>query len=320
MPKWGVMAQLSRPFQIALVGVLALAMLVLAWFMVVHRPSGEASTGSSAPASRAVSSTGHSSAGAFSTARSSARASSTGRSSAGASATGRSSAQTPSPAASGHVYHGPVPGLEGLTRDIKRAHEAAAKEERGVQEPQSAAAQHPSPSSPPSSSNVASSSSVASSAGRASAGHASSPGASLADHSSHSSSSTTTAVIPQRTPHARSGSTTTDPSRSAPAMQAVVASELARGKVVLVLFWNPRSSDDRAVDEQVKAAAHTLGGHVVMHTASASQVNSFGSITRDIQVYQTPTLLIVNPRGQVTTLTGYTDAFSIEQAVAEARG
>jgi hypothetical protein len=103
-------------------------------------------------------------------------------------------------------------------------------------------------------------------------------------------------------------------------MQAVVAGELKQGKVVLLLFWNPHSSDDVAVNGQVRAVAHKLGGRVAVHTASPSQVGSFGSITREIQVYQTPTLLIVNPRGQVTTLTGYTDAYAIEQSIAEARG
>ena len=38
-----------------------------------------------------------------------------------------------------------------------------------------------------------------------------------------------------------------------------------------------------------------------------------------VQVTQTPTLLIVNPHGQTTVLTGLTDAFAIEQTVAEAR-
>jgi hypothetical protein len=31
-------------------------------------------------------------------------------------------------------------------------------------------------------------------------------------------------------------------------------------------------------------------------------------------------LLIVNPRGQVTTVTGYTDAYALEQMIREARG
>jgi hypothetical protein len=107
---------------------------------------------------------------------------------------------------------------------------------------------------------------------------------------------------------------------SAPALQAAVAGELKHGKVVLLLFWNPRSSDDAVVHRQVQAVAHKLGGRVVVHTAAAGQVGSFGSITRDIQIYQTPTLLIVNPKKQVTTVTGYTEAFAIEQAIREARG
>lgn len=107
---------------------------------------------------------------------------------------------------------------------------------------------------------------------------------------------------------------------AAPAMQATVAAELKQGKTVLLLFWNPHASDDVAVHAQVQAVAHKLGGRVAVHAALADQVGTFGSITRDIQLYQTPTLLIVNSQAQVTTLTGYTEAFAIEQAIAEARG
>lgn len=103
-------------------------------------------------------------------------------------------------------------------------------------------------------------------------------------------------------------------------MQTAVAAELKQGRVVLLFFWNPRSSDDAAVQRQVQIVAHKLGRRVAVHTAAADQVGSFGSITRDIQVYQTPTLLIVNPRGQVTTVTGYTDAYALEQTIREARG
>ena len=38
-----------------------------------------------------------------------------------------------------------------------------------------------------------------------------------------------------------------------------------------------------------------------------------------MQVNGTPTLLIVNRHGQVRTLTGLTDAYSMEQAIDEAR-
>ena len=53
--------------------------------------------------------------------------------------------------------------------------------------------------------------------------------------------------------------------------------------------------------------------------ATEKQVASFGSITRGVQVNGTPTLLIVNRYGQVRTLTGLTDAYSMEQAIDEAR-
>jgi hypothetical protein len=298
MPKLGEMAQLARPFQIALVAVLALAMLVLAWFMLLHRSSTEP-TASSSPPSVA------------SSAASSSAASSSAGSPGGAS----------SAAGSGHVYHGPVPGLEGLTRDVKRAHEAAAKEERGVREPQSEAANG-------STTHAAAPGTAAHPAARGATTHAVVHRTATHEIVRHttahastgaaSSVTSTTTVHLQRTHLVQSSSAKAAPSGSTPTMQAVVASELKQGKFVLVLFWNPHSSDDVAVEGQIKAVAHTLGRHVAVHTAYASQVNSFGSITREIQVYQTPTLLIVNPHGQVTTLTGYTDAYAIEQAIAEA--
>ena len=109
-----------------------------------------------------------------------------------------------------------------------------------------------------------------------------------------------------------------------------------------ILFWNPQSAVDSAVQRElqlllavhhglrqdaknpivsrlVKATGLELEGKIAVNEASAKQVASFGSITRAAQVYQTPTILIVNKKGQTTTLTGLNDAFSIEQAIDEAR-
>jgi hypothetical protein len=320
------MAQISRPFQIAL--VCALAIFALAWFLVLHRPGGSSSPSSSSPSV----------------------ASSSGASSPSASsAASGSSTGGPADTGSGHVYHGSAPGVEGLTRDIKRAHEAAAKEERVAPEPQVEGSHSPGASAAGGAAAAGSfqgaaaagssqgpatagSSQGAADPTRTHAGAASSQAASdPASAPSHSqtrnpgllasrSASKTAPLAAQRTPRAQSGSAAAAPSSSAPAMQSAVAGELAQSKVVLLLFWNPLSSDDTAVNGQVQSVAHSLRGRVAVHTALAAQVQSFGSITRDIQIYSTPTLLIVNPKGQVTTLTGYTDAYAIEQAVAEARG
>jgi predicted nucleotidyltransferase len=103
-----------------------------------------------------------------------------------------------------------------------------------------------------------------------------------------------------------------------PVPQRTVEAELKQGKIVLLLFWNPQGADDVAVRSEVRGlAAHEK--KIALHEALAKQVATFGSITRGVQVEQTPTILIINKRGRATTLTGLTDAFSIEQAIAEAR-
>ena len=267
------MAQLSRPYQIAL---LALAMLVLVWFVALRRPSSEPSSGSSAPS---VSASSGSVAG----------SASSGSSSAGGSAAAKTSS----------VYHGAAPGVEGLTRDIQKAHGAVATSQRNAGELQSKSAQASGEAAGGGTAAVGASHSAAS-ATRTHSGSAAAPSRTQTHTSASgaaSSASKTTPVVPQRTPPPQRGSAAAaQSSSSTPAMQAVVAGELKHGKVVLLLFWSPRSADDAVVDQQVRAAAHKLGRRVVVHTASASQVGSFGSITRDIQVYQTPTLLIVNPK------------------------
>jgi hypothetical protein len=316
MPKLVGMAQLSRPFQIAL---LAFAVLVLAWFFVLHRP-GTASTSSSTPSvsSSASSSSGSSSAG------------------------GQSS-----------VYHGSVPGLEGLTKAIKRAHGAVAATQSNAQEVQSRAAQQPGEVSAASTSSAAAASraGAVNAATSASAKH-SARGSGVqrgARHvqrakanSSHPAAATgataasilhrlTAAVhlnvvlnllnpaLKARITGAEGVFIATMKSDLRPASQATVAAELKHHKTVLLLFLNPNSYDDDATAIETVDAAHAIGHTVVVHFALANQVNAFGSITRDIQVYQTPTLLIVPPNRQVTTLTGLTDAFTVKQAVNEAR-
>jgi len=111
----------------------------------------------------------------------------------------------------------------------------------------------------------------------------------------------------------------TAPATGTPVQQATVEHQLQQGKTVLILFWNPRGADDVAVHKELPAVQHALGGKIAVDYASASQVGSFGTVTRAIQVTQTPTLLIVNPHGQTTVLTGLTDAFSIEQTVGESQ-
>ena len=101
----------------------------------------------------------------------------------------------------------------------------------------------------------------------------------------------------------------------APAGQHAVEADLAQGKVVVLLFWNPAGVEDRSVQQQLKK----IHGKVAVRYATPAQVASFGTITRGVQVTGTPLLLVINKTGQTVTLAGLQDAYSIEQAISEAR-
>ena len=146
---------------------------------------------------------------------------------------------------------------------------------------------------------------------------ATAPGSASANRAGTSAAGAGTSAAPTSATHAANGSKTG--AAGAPAMQVAVERELAQNKTVVILFWSPRGAEDIAVRQQVPIAARALGGSVAVHYALPHQVTEYGKITNTVQVNQTPTILIVNKRGQATTLTGLTDAFAIEQAVAEAR-
>jgi len=97
-----------------------------------------------------------------------------------------------------------------------------------------------------------------------------------------------------------------------------VEAQLAHGdSIALVLFWDPKGTEDISVHHAVQTVAKRPG--VGVDEAPASAVASFGTITRGIQIYETPTLLVINKKGQTTVLTGVQDAYTIEQAITEAR-
>lgn len=119
--------------------------------------------------------------------------------------------------------------------------------------------------------------------------------------------------------HPKGKSTSSSASSSGrPPQQLEVEHQLAHGKTVLLLFWDPKSSVDNTVRSQVLGLGKGSKGKVAVHTALADQVGLFGTVTEVAHVYQTPTILIVGRHGLITTLTGLLDRFSLEQAVREA--
>ncbi len=287
MPKLVEMTQLSRPFQIALIAV---GLLVAVWFFALQ--GHPASTSSSAVAPTPAT----------------------------------EPAAAPSAKASGspsNVYHGSAPGVGGLTRAIAKAHGAVATSQQNAKQLEERSAQ-------------------ASTGGTTSASGAPSRTATPTSSTTHAPAvgskapATTRATVKQHPIKAQPGVGRT------PARQALVERALNEGKIAVILFWSPKGTDDVAVRDELRflEAAHHLIAPLAgvakvrlalersglelqkkfaAFEARANQVASFGSITRGVQVYGTPTILIINKRGQTTTLTGLQDAFAIEQAIDEAR-
>jgi hypothetical protein len=101
--------------------------------------------------------------------------------------------------------------------------------------------------------------------------------------------------------------------------QQAVEAQLKQGKVVAVLFWNPKGTVDRVVRRELQAASHSAHGGLAVHQALAGEIGAFGSFTKAVQVFATPTMLLIDGPGKTSSLTGLTDTFGIEQAVREVK-
>jgi hypothetical protein len=282
------MAQLSRPYQI---GLAAVALLAAAWLLLFQghnsSPSGSSSQAPSAPAQTASA----------------------------PSAPAKASAQGTAGQAAGH---GSASSLGALGHSIEKARGAVATSQKNAAELERKSAQASSPSSPSASTSAPSASTHSPSpSSSSSTSSANAAGAAGAAAQSKTVAPSTKAVTPAHVAPKTSPSTKGQVRANVALRQHVVEAQLATGKIVLIFFWNPKGSDDRAVDRSLAQLPHGL--NIAVDRARANAVTTFGTITRGVQVYGTPTLLVVNKKGEVTTLTGLQDPYTIAQAIREAR-
>jgi len=95
-----------------------------------------------------------------------------------------------------------------------------------------------------------------------------------------------------------------------------VAKDLGE-KVTVLLFWNRKAADDRAVNRAVKGVFRHRG-QVAIHRVPIANVSKYAAITRGADVAQSPTVLVVDRRLSVEPLVGYVDTTSIDQVVVDA--
>jgi hypothetical protein len=296
------MQQLSRPYQIALV---VLVVAAAAWFAAFgrHSSSGSSSSGSSqAPSAPAQPS---------------------------------SQPSSGSASASSHIYHGSAPGVEGLSKDIAKAHGAVSTSEANARHLEEKSAQATAVSPGEATGSATAPATGAANAPAAKAPAAKAPATAPSSQTAHPGGATPThaatrhaavpapatrhAAVPAPATHQHPRPTSAVGAIGAPVGQKEVETAVAQGKVAVLLFWNPAGTNDRAVHGQVRTVVSSRRLPTALFESSAKGVAFFGAITRQVPVYGTPTILIVGAKGHTTSLMGLQDAFSIEQAIREVR-
>jgi hypothetical protein len=125
-----------------------------------------------------------------------------------------------------------------------------------------------------------------------------------------SATSAKTAAKPARAAAKSSQNTMASPSVS------TVEAALSQHKVLAVLFYNG-SADSQAIKQEL-AGVSTQHGQVVKIAVPLSQLTTFAVITQQVPVVTAPTIVIIDPSSQATSITGYADSLEIQQRIADA--
>jgi hypothetical protein len=130
--------------------------------------------------------------------------------------------------------------------------------------------------------------------------------------------------------------TTPAPKAEAPAAIAIPADALAKlpkdvasalqARKVLVLAvvgddatpWSPMADDDRYVRNALRKV-NRYKGQVLIKQVPAGKLSTYGSLVNDLDVKQTPSVVVIDRDLKGRVLTGYVDRVSINQVIADAR-
>lgn len=96
-----------------------------------------------------------------------------------------------------------------------------------------------------------------------------------------------------------------------------VRNAVAKRKVLVLLFYNNRSDDDRAVRREL-GKVDRYGNQVFVDAHWIKSVARYQAITRGVNVDQSPTIVVADANLKAETLVGYVDAETIDQAVVDA--
>jgi hypothetical protein len=122
------------------------------------------------------------------------------------------------------------------------------------------------------------------------------------------------------TPQSNPSTPATPESNTGPAgrgLPAPVKRALDAHKVVAVLFWNPRAIDDRSVHASLEAVPRR-GGKVAVFSDRVKNLSRYTRISTATSINTTPSLVVVNRKGEAEVVTGYLDRQTVAQYVRNA--
>lgn len=109
-----------------------------------------------------------------------------------------------------------------------------------------------------------------------------------------------------------------EPAQDLKGLPKPIRKAIRDNKILVVLFSNGRSYDDKAVEEALKKV-NKWDGRVYVHTAPLRRISRYGRIARGVNVEQSPTVVVADRSLKAETLVGYVDRGRIDQAVLDAR-
>jgi hypothetical protein len=82
--------------------------------------------------------------------------------------------------------------------------------------------------------------------------------------------------------------------------------------------WRPMADDDRYVRNALRKA-NRYDGDVVVKQVDISKLSTYGPLVNDLDVHQSPSVVVIDRELKGRVLTGYVDRITINQAIADAR-
>jgi hypothetical protein len=113
------------------------------------------------------------------------------------------------------------------------------------------------------------------------------------------------------------GTSAATPAEDLKGLPKDVRAAIRKDKVLVLLFWNEKSPEDRSVRNAVREIG-SRDGRVFVKTAPLTRISRYGRITRGANVEQSPTVVVADRELRAETLVGFVDRTSINQAVTDA--